>query len=99
MDYRWLHSMRIGKDYSPMEAIYGFKTFVPQRTSRIVPTILAYIGGKQLNSRTLMSMSSGHRSGIKEQEAEVVHLNLVSNLHSLINPSQLRRAFVFKEVI
>ncbi len=40
-----------------------------------------------------MSMSRGHRSGIKEQDAEVVHLHLVSNMHGLINPSQLRRAF------
>ena|GEM_PF-4758319 len=46
-----------------------------------------------------MSVSRGHRSGIKEQDTEVVHLCLVSNPHGLINPSQLRRAFVFKEVI
>ena len=39
-------------------------------------------------------MSRGHWSGIKEQGTEVVHLCLVSNLHDLINPSQLRRAFV-----
>jgi len=50
VDHRWLHSMRTGKGYLPIEAIHSFQAFVPQWASRIVPAILAYVGGKQQNS-------------------------------------------------
>ncbi|GAG56295.1 unnamed protein product [marine sediment metagenome] len=50
MDYRWLHSLQSSKDCWLLEATFGFQTFVPQRTSKIVLAILAYVGGKQMNS-------------------------------------------------
>jgi len=50
VDYRWLYSLQNSKDCWLPEAMRSFQAIVPQWASRIVPTILAYVGGKQLNS-------------------------------------------------
>ena len=45
-----------------------------------------------------MSVSRGHRSGIKEQDAEVVHLSLVSNLHGTVTDVQASTEGITAEV-
>ncbi|MGB7117396.1 MAG: hypothetical protein WBD56_14730 [Anaerolineales bacterium] len=69
MDYRWLRSLQSSKDCWLLESTHGFKTFAPKRTSRIVSAILAYVGGKQLNSISLMQVTLGVPVGHWEAKA------------------------------